>query len=105
MWFITAMDDSAEKRWFQFTTRGIFGATFWTATSCFALVLWSRLWHDESPLALPGLLLLACWLVVSIVMSVGALFGRTLAGAVLAVIVYSLLVGWILLAITLWAFR
>jgi len=93
------MTPAPKRRWIQFTTRGIFGATFWVAVFCFSLVFWRRF---EVPAFNPGgstyLKVLACLAGVlifgSIPVAIGGLFRRALWGVAIGIVLMILYVGW-----------
>ncbi len=99
------MSEGHARPWFQFTTRGIFVATFSSAVFAMAVVLYGRLWYRELvafDIEFLAYLFVACLMFVSIPAAIGGLFGRALSGAALGIILYALSVGWILLAVVIW---
>jgi hypothetical protein len=94
------MTEAPERRWFQFTIRGMLLATVWAAVFCGAL----RLYNFETLATLPlnlwalvvfGLIFLVC---ISPPAAVAVLFGRTWWGVLVGVIVCALYIGWELFA-------
>ena len=91
------MTPAPKRRWFQFSLRGIFVATFWSAVFATAVVL-----YRQPGIEFLAYLFVGCLMFVSIPAAVGGLFGRALSGAAVGIILYALSVGWILLSVVIW---
>ena len=88
------------RRRSQFTTRGIFVATFWVAVFCFSLVFWRRFevsaFDPGGSTSLKVLVCLAGVLIfVSIPVAICGLFRRALWGAAVGMVLLALYIGWI----------
>jgi len=96
------MSKAPQRRWFQFTTRGVFMATFWMAVFFGDLLLFNRLWnhelvaHESEEFAY---LIIGCLLFVSIPAAIGGLFGRWGAGALIGLGLFCAYVAYVLIVI------
>ena len=99
------MSDGPTRRpWLQFSTRGVFVATFWAAVFSYGLIKYNRLYNHELVwLESEELAYLAIGLVlfVSPLAAVGGLFGHAAVGALIGFGLYCAYVACVLVVISI----